>query len=166
MAAKTCFGCCRRTAINRSASALWAEIGFSTMTCNPALQGGDAQGRVLVMRRGDNDRIHFPGANQFLAVIEDLQAALLEGDEFLDKGIGNGLEFAPFDFARQKIIRMMAPDVAHADDAESHCFHNLGNYLAARRGLTSRFFKRDRPKSRSGGQNERGTGSYPHESDR
>jgi hypothetical protein len=83
------------------------------------LKGGDAQGRMLVMRRGDDDGIDFPGADQFPAVVENPQAALLEGNQLVREGVGNGFEFAPFDLAGQKVIRVMAPDVAHADDAES-----------------------------------------------
>jgi hypothetical protein len=75
---------------------------------------------MLVMRRGNDDGIDFAGADQFPAVVENLQAALLVGNEFVRKPGGNRLKLAPFDFAGQKVIRMMAPDVAHADNAKSN----------------------------------------------
>jgi hypothetical protein len=75
---------------------------------------------MLVMGRGDNDGIDLARADQFPAVIENLQATLLVRGQFVRGPGGNRFEFAPFDFAGQKVIRMMAPDVAHADDTESN----------------------------------------------
>jgi hypothetical protein len=86
----------------------------------PGLKGGDAQCRMLIMRGGNDDGIDFAGTDHFPAVVEDPQAALLEGDKFVNKSVGHGFEFAPLDFASQEVIRVMAPDVAHAGDAESY----------------------------------------------
>jgi hypothetical protein len=86
----------------------------------PGLERGDAQGGVLVMRRGDEDGIHFARTDQFPSVVENLQTALLVGDKFVRKRVGHGLQLAPFDFAGQEVFRVVAPDVAHADNAETN----------------------------------------------
>jgi hypothetical protein len=60
---------------------------FFDHNVQPGLECGDAKGRVLVMRRGDDDGIDLARAQHFPAVVEDAQTALLKGDEFFHGGI-------------------------------------------------------------------------------
>ena len=86
----------------------------------PGLQRGDAQGGVLVMRRGNDDGINLARADQFQTVVKNLQPALLVGTEFAQRRGGNRLQFASVNFSSQEIFRVMTPDVSHANDAESN----------------------------------------------
>ena len=90
---------------------------------NARVKRGDAQGRVLKMRRGDDDGVHVAGFDERLAVRGSLQRLVsVERRE----GITHGHEFAAADLFVGKIIGMVLPNVAHADDAEMHFVHVQG----------------------------------------
>ena len=85
------------------------------------LERRDAERRVLVMRGGDDDRVHQAGANQLLAVGERLQRLV-----FLQlgrHGIGHGHQFGAADLAGGEVAKVVLADIAQADDPQAHFVH-------------------------------------------
>ena len=79
------------------------------------VQRRDAQCGMLVMRRGNDDGINQPGANQLFAIRENLERFV--PFQFARDGIGNRSQFGPTDLARREIAVMVLPDIAHANNA-------------------------------------------------
>src|SRR5439155_20505826 len=90
---------------------------------HPGLQRGNADRRVLVMRRSNDDRVHFARRDQFLSAVEDFQSFGFVRLEFLRRGAANSDEFATRHFALEQIAGVMFADIAHADDAKTNFVH-------------------------------------------
>jgi hypothetical protein len=86
------------------------------------LERGHAQGGVLEVRRGDEDRIHLAGADERLAVGEGLQGLVTVERR---GGVAHRDQFAAFDLAASQILGVVAADVAHANDAQSNGVHTM-----------------------------------------
>ena len=84
-------------------------------------QRGDTQGRVLVMRRGNNHGVHQPGANQLLAISKDFERLVLL--QLARDGVGDRHQFGAIDFAGGQIAMMVLADIAHPDDSQTHVGH-------------------------------------------
>src|SRR6267143_3610640 len=89
----------------------------------PGLQRGNADRGMLVMWRGDDDRVHFARRDQFLSAVEDFQSFGFVRLEFLRRGAANGDEFATRHFALEQIAGVVFADIAHADDAKTNFVH-------------------------------------------
>jgi hypothetical protein len=85
------------------------------------LNGGDAEGGVLIMRRGDEDGIKGAGADEFIGVAVNFEGEIFF--EFVGRGAADGNEFAAVDFAGAQVFGVMFADVAHADDAQTDFSH-------------------------------------------
>ena len=99
MPAKTSLGC-RRWARNQTLGV--GLVGGDWLLdhhVQTLLERGDAQRRVLVMRRGDNNRIHQAGADQLFAIRKGLER--LELVQLGRHGIGHRHQFGAIDLARQ-----------------------------------------------------------------
>ena len=96
---------------------------------HPGLQRGNADRRVLVMRRGDDDGIHFARRDQFLSAVEDFQSFGFVRIEFLRRGAANSDEFATQHLAFEQIAGVVFADIAHADDAKTNFVHTWSKRL-------------------------------------
>jgi len=88
---------------------------------------------------GDDDRIHQAGADEVLALGEDLQRLI-----FVELGrdrIRNRHQLGAIDFSGRKIGRMVLPDIAQPDESQAHFGHgpNLvgGGYEGQRKDSPS-----------------------------
>ena len=88
--------------------------GFLDHHVQALLERGDAEGRVLVMGGGDDDRVHQAGANQLLAVGERLQRHVAV--QLGRHGVGDGDQLGAADLAGGEIAEVVLADIAQADD--------------------------------------------------
>ena len=96
------------------------------------LQRRNAKTRVLIMRRGNQQGINRATGNHLLARTENLYALFLVFLQLMRRGAAHGGQFAARHFTIQKIVRMEAPHVAHADNANAYLVHDDPCEIGAR----------------------------------
>ena len=87
------------------------------------LERRDAERRVLIMRRGDDDRVHRLRADEFHRIAKHLHAFRRVVGEFVGRCAANGGEMTVRDLPFEQISSVMLTDVAHADDADADVIH-------------------------------------------
>jgi len=88
------------------------------------VQGVDADGRVQVMRRGNDDSVNRAGPDHLFTSVESLELfVLLERFEAGRVSIADRGQFATRDFFVEQIACVKFANIAQTDDAETDLFH-------------------------------------------
>lgn len=99
--------------------------GFLHHRVQAVFESGDAERRVLIMRRGDNDSVELAGFQELVRVAESLAAALFVLRKFVGESVANRSQFAARDFAGEKIFGMVRADIAETNDSKTNGIHKI-----------------------------------------